>query len=47
MRQEVVDERLDWLMTHDWRSDAARILEQRKAGTETQGDSEHIGIFEL
>lgn len=46
MRQDVVDAKLNRLMTHDWRSEAAQILEERKKGNETQG-GDQVGIFEL
>lgn len=45
MRQSVVDQRMhDWVMT-DWRGLASDILEDRKAGIETQGGD--VGLFEV
>lgn len=46
MRQDTIDRRMfNWVM-HDWRGLAARILEDRLAGNETQG-GDNVRIFEL
>lgn len=52
METAAVDKRMDDFMNHDWRSEAAAILEDRKRGHETQHQTEKaeggkLGLFEL
>jgi hypothetical protein len=52
MDQDAFDKRMDDLMNHDWRADAAAILEERKKGNETQTNTANaeggqLSIFEL
>jgi hypothetical protein len=51
MTREAADARMRHLMEHDWQSDAAEILEQRRQGNETQNINKDgagpVGMFEL
>lgn len=46
MTQEALDARMDAFVNFDWRSEAARILANRKAGKESE-KGKNIGMFEL
>lgn len=51
MKEEALDKRMRDFVERDWRTQAAYILEQRKAGNETQrsfnDNGGKLGHFEL